>query len=109
MTHAVAGILLVIADGHRYGFDVMDATGLASGTVYPALRRLERAGLVTGQWEQVDPSAEGRPRRRHYAITPEGRRLLPQARARMADLQRLLGSAGPSLGGASGGGGPGEP
>ena len=39
-------VLQALACGHRYGFDVMDATGLPSGTVYPVLRRLEKEGLV---------------------------------------------------------------
>ncbi|MCG8469139.1 MAG: PadR family transcriptional regulator, partial [Gemmatimonadetes bacterium] len=34
-------VLHAVAVGRRYGFDIMDSTGLPSGTVYPALRRLE--------------------------------------------------------------------
>ena len=43
MTQVTALIIHAVGAGHRYGFDVMDATGLASGIVYPALSRLEDA------------------------------------------------------------------
>ena len=39
-------VLQAVANGYGYGFDIMDATGLPSGTVYPALRRMEESGLV---------------------------------------------------------------
>src|SRR5688572_19862296 len=41
LTYSSALVLQAIASGYRYGFDVMDVTGLPSGTVYPALRKLE--------------------------------------------------------------------
>ena len=41
LSYTMALILLALENGYRYGFDVMVVTGLASGTVYPALRRLE--------------------------------------------------------------------
>ncbi|MFN7929787.1 MAG: hypothetical protein U0Y68_17950 [Blastocatellia bacterium] len=41
----MALILQAVENGYRYGFDVMTITGLPSGTVYPALRRLEEAGF----------------------------------------------------------------
>ena len=47
MTQAAALVIRALAGGHSYGFDVMDATGLSSGTVYPTLRRMEKHGLVT--------------------------------------------------------------
>ncbi len=46
LSYASTSILLAIGTGYRYGFDVMDITGLPSGTVYPALRRLEQSGLI---------------------------------------------------------------
>ena len=45
------GVLQAVASGFEYGFDVIDATGLPSGTVYPALGRLERDGYVRSAWE----------------------------------------------------------
>ncbi len=73
-------VLYAIANGHRYGFDVMEATGLASGTVYPVLSRLERDGLVDSSWEdETRASAEGRPARRYYRVTGEGSGALREA------------------------------
>ena len=37
LSHSAAAILQALANGYQYGFDVMDVTGLPSGTVYPAL------------------------------------------------------------------------
>ncbi len=62
-----------------YGLRVIARTGLPSGTVYPALRRLERAGLVQSHWEQQSiADAEQRPLRKYYKLTPSGRKQLGQ-------------------------------
>ena len=75
-------VLQAIANGYQYGFDVIDATGLPSGTVYPALSRLERDGYVRSAWEDdSDAHAEGRPARRYYRITAPGTRALNDALA----------------------------
>ena len=39
-------VLQALARGYRFGFDIMEVTGLPSGTIYPALRRLEALELV---------------------------------------------------------------
>ena len=68
-------VLQAVVGGHAYGFDVMDATGLASGIVYPLLRRLEARGLLRSDWEQgPSPSQLGRPRRRYYRATAAAER-----------------------------------
>ena len=73
-------VLHAIADGYQYGFDVIDQTGLPSGTVYPALSRLERDGLVKSAWEnEQDAHAEGRPARRYYKLTAPGAKALDDA------------------------------
>ena len=54
------------------GADVQKRSGLASGTLYPILLRLESAGWFVSRWEKVDPSSAGRPRRRFYRLTPNG-------------------------------------
>jgi DNA-binding PadR family transcriptional regulator len=54
------------------GADVAKATGVASGTLYPVLFRLEKAGWLESEWESVDPSEVGRPRRRLYRVTSVG-------------------------------------
>ena len=76
-------VLQALAHGHRYGFDVMDATGLPSGTVYPMLRRLEGEGLVRAGWEDsLAARDEQRPPRRYYELTGAGEELLAAGRAR---------------------------
>jgi PadR family transcriptional regulator PadR len=73
-------VLQAIAHGHEYGFDVIDQTGLPSGTVYPALSRLERDGYVRSAWEdEGEAHAEGRPARRYYRLTAPGVKALAEA------------------------------
>ena len=54
------------------GADVQKRSGLASGTLYPILLRLESAGWFLSRWENIDPASAGRPRRRLYRLTPNG-------------------------------------
>ena len=70
-------VLHSVAKGARYGFDIMDVTGLKSGQVYRALNKLEEARLVASEWEDPDAAVQQkRPRRRYYAISQEGRSTL---------------------------------
>lgn len=86
---AALKVLQAIAGGCEYGFDIIDATGLASGTVYPALSRHERDGLVRSSWEDSARAfREGRPPRRYYAITAEGRRAIETAHADLGVVPR---------------------
>lgn len=57
-----------------YGYDLMQATGVASGTLYPLLMRFETDGWLSSKWESAEPQAEGRPRRRLYRMTGVGQR-----------------------------------
>ena len=85
--YATLAVLQALADGHRYGFDVIDHTGLPSGTVYPALATLTRKGHVKSRWEEDDVArAEGRPRRRYYEVTPDGSVALAEALAHLSGL-----------------------
>lgn len=54
------------------GADVNRRSGIASGTLYPNLLRLEAAGWLVSRWETIDPSRAGRPRRRLYRLTRTG-------------------------------------
>jgi PadR family transcriptional regulator PadR len=54
------------------GADVHESCGIASGTLYPILLRLEAAGWFVSRWESIDPSSAGRPRRRLYRLTSTG-------------------------------------
>jgi PadR family transcriptional regulator PadR len=95
LSYSAAVILQAVTSGYRYGFDVMDVTGLPSGTVYPALRRMEHAGLVASTWED-DTAAQrdGRPARKYYEVTDEGREALAEAVRRYRRLERLLPATG---------------
>jgi len=91
MTQITALVLRAVATGYRYGFDVMEACGLPSGTAYPALRRLERAGLLKSRWENAAQAhARGRPRRRTYEMTPAGTEALAEAERKLAEVRQLL-------------------
>lgn len=83
LTYPTTLVLHALANGVRHGFDMLDATGLPSGTVYPILRRLEREALVSAHWEEAALAhAEQRPPRRYYELTAAGRVVLETAIAR---------------------------
>jgi PadR family transcriptional regulator, regulatory protein PadR len=91
LSHTAAMILQVIGAGVGYGFSIMEMTGLPSGTVYPAMRRLERDRLIRSQWErQSIADAEQRPPRRYYNLTREGRATLQASLQRYPLLKRLI-------------------
>jgi PadR family transcriptional regulator PadR len=80
LTLSTTLVLGALAQGVRHGFDLLEETGLESGTVYPILRRLERAGLLRSRWEAVQRArSEGRPPRRYYELTGAGAKALEEA------------------------------
>ena len=84
-------ILQAIGAGHIYGYTVMEVTGLASGTVYPALRRLEGDQLIRSQWErQSIADAALRPPRKYYKLTRAGEMTLEISRKRYPLLAKLV-------------------
>lgn len=85
--YATLAVLQALSDGHSYGFDVIERTGLPSGTVYPALSTLTRKGLVESAWEDEEGAhRDGRPRRRYYRVTSEGANALQEALERFGQL-----------------------
>ena len=93
LTYPTAAVLLAIRQGHRYGFDLMDVTGLPDGTVYPILRRLERKGVLEGVWEGEDRAKEEhRPPRRYYRLTGLGEEALEEVAQRFPALVRVFGT-----------------
>jgi DNA-binding PadR family transcriptional regulator len=75
MTMPVILILSAILqrpDEEWYGLELSELADLKSGTIYPALLRLEEAGWLESRWEEVDPSEVKRPRRRLYRLTGVG-------------------------------------
>ena len=88
------GILLAVLEPEPcHGYAVMEAlrvrsggqVDLPTGTVYPALHRLERAGLVRAHWSSV-----GGRRRRVYELTPAGRRALEAERGTWRDFSEFV-------------------
>jgi len=94
--HLDAMLLAALEDGPRHGYAVIEglrqSTGgrldLPTGTIYPALRRLEQAGLITGSWSVV-----GGRRRREYRLTAAGTRALSGRRADWLDFSATVSAA----------------
>lgn len=92
MTYATGMVLQALDRGCRHGFDIIDATGLRSGTVYPLLRRFEDARLVRSKWEPVAIArAENRPPRKYYELTDSAEPMLRLARERFPSLAAVPG------------------
>lgn len=87
-TLRVLSALLERPSDELYGRELLGKTRLKSGTLYPALARLERAGWIESRWEETDPQVAGRPRRRFYRLTAQGepaaRKELSLARSELA-------------------------
>jgi PadR family transcriptional regulator PadR len=88
LTFGQVAVLHAIADGNRFGFDIMDATGLTSGTVYPTLDKLESLGFLSSRWEDAAKARrEKRPPRRYFDLTTAGARALAAGLARYKNLK----------------------
>jgi PadR family transcriptional regulator, regulatory protein PadR len=91
--HLDGMLLAALEDGPRHGYAIMEALragsggqfDLPTGTIYPALHRLERAGLVRTTW-----SEEGGRRRRLYELTSPGRRMLDSERHAWAEFSAAV-------------------
>lgn len=91
ITYPTTLVMQAIASGSRYGFEIADRTGLQTGTVYPALRRLETLGFVRSTWEdEKSARREQRPVRRYYELTASGAEALDAALAHFDGLARLV-------------------
>jgi PadR family transcriptional regulator PadR len=91
LSHTAAMILQAIGAGYVYGFSIMEMTGLPSGTVYPAMRRLERDEWIRSHWEQqAIADAEQRPPRKYYKLTRSGKATLEASRKRYPLLVKLI-------------------
>jgi DNA-binding PadR family transcriptional regulator len=73
-TLKILGAMLEDPIAWHYGLRLARDAKIASGTIYPMLARLERAGWLESKWEKVEPDNEGRPRRRLYRLTGTGER-----------------------------------
>src|SRR5260370_29876177 len=93
LTKASAKVLMAFLANPRhdqYGFGLMKATGVKSGSLYPILDRFERRGWIEGYDEPMDERTKGRPPRRMYRLTGTGR---PAGRQAVLDFYRDLGPA----------------
>jgi DNA-binding PadR family transcriptional regulator len=89
LTYASGLVMEAIAYGISYGFQIIDGTGLPSGTVYPALRRLEAAGLIEGVWDRKPANPAVGPPRKHYRLTEDGREHRSELRGRYPLLAKM--------------------
>jgi PadR family transcriptional regulator PadR len=91
----VLGIFLASPGEPRYGLEIAEGLEMASGTLYPLLGRLERAGLLHSELEGADPRIVGRGERRFYRLTGVGEvQARVAAEEQVTRLQRALGSSG---------------
>jgi PadR family transcriptional regulator PadR len=103
--HLQTLILSALKRGDAHGFEIvkrLEAAGsgkleLKEGSLYPALYKLETAGLVKGVWEEGDTPRRG-PRRRVYHLTSKGIRRLDEAKNEFAQFAAIIGGI---LGGAA--------
>ena len=96
ITYPAACVLQALSKGRAYGFDIMEHTGLPSGTVYPLLRRFESSGLVRSGWETPEEAfGDRRPQRRNYELTDRGREALELAAERYRQHLGIFDDVGP--------------
>jgi DNA-binding MarR family transcriptional regulator len=99
LSHQALRVLKVFVDAFSdsvraelAGADLMKAARVSSGTLYPILLRLEKAGVLVSRWEEERPEELGRPRRRFYRLTPGG---LDMARHALGELSLPAASLNP--------------
>jgi DNA-binding MarR family transcriptional regulator len=88
-TRLVFQAFLDAPSDETYGFELAEATGLPSGSLYPILRRLEDEGWLAARWDVVESGGQRR-RRRYYHLTGEGRRVAQTATAAQRKALRML-------------------
>jgi PadR family transcriptional regulator PadR len=100
MTLATVRLLQVfLADpqAKRWGYELLNQSGVKRSTLYPVLTRLEDEGWIEGEWEAIDEEMAGRPARRYYRLTAEGQRCaseaITQALTLPTSLRPALGNA----------------
>jgi PadR family transcriptional regulator, regulatory protein PadR len=90
LSFGAVSVLHAVAGGSRFGFDIIEATGLTSGTVYPTLDRLEQLAFLKSRWEdETAAHREGRPARRYFYLTAAGATVLQEALARYKTLRPI--------------------
>ncbi|MFI6598305.1 PadR family transcriptional regulator [Nonomuraea sp. NPDC050536] len=99
--HMDALLLSVVEHAPLHGYAIIEALqersggalSVPTGTVYPALRRLERIGFLASEWATV-----GGRRRRTYRLTDSGRKHLAGERSAWAEFAAVIGNVlGPEV------------
>ena len=98
-TQLVLRAMLAEPTQEMYGLQIGQAAELPSGTIHPILARLEGCGWLESRWEDIDPTKEGRPRRRYYRLSAEGAECARTALARVHTPRALLGRLYPGMAG----------
>ena len=112
LTPAVFHILLALSDGEKHGYAIMRVVKettdgdmvLGPGTLYGAIKRLQRANFIIESDYRPDPVIDDA-RRRYYELTDLGRRVLVAESERLANMveyarrKDLLGAEGAHYGG----------
>jgi PadR family transcriptional regulator PadR len=88
-TTSILEVLLSDIAAEWWGGQIAPAAGLKSGTLYPALLRMESFGWLTSRWEELDPAQAGRPRRRLYRLTGEGEQAAREIVERSMSRERV--------------------
>jgi PadR family transcriptional regulator PadR len=91
-------VLSALRQGEAHGFEILKRLELAGsgalklkeGSLYPALYRLEAAGMIKGAWEEGETGRRG-PRRRIYHLTAKGGRRLEEARGEFQQFVSVIG------------------
>ncbi|MFE7051508.1 PadR family transcriptional regulator [Streptomyces californicus] len=90
-TRAVLAAFMAKPADEHYGLEVSEAAGLAPGSIYPILIRLEQCGWLESRWEDIDEHAEGRRKRRYYRLSEKGAQDVPLALAKVKGRRRAGG------------------
>jgi DNA-binding PadR family transcriptional regulator len=98
-TQRVLREFLADPTAEKYGLEICKSVGFPAGTVHPLLYKFEDLGWLESHFEEIDPSEEGRPRRRYYRLTPDGAEYAREALARVRKPQRQEGRLRPGLAG----------
>jgi len=97
--HLETLVLSTLRRGDAHGFEILrrleeagsGALKLKEGSLYPALYRLEAAGMVKGEWEDSATARRG-PRRRIYRLTQKGQRRFTEARGEFQQFATVIGN-----------------
>lgn len=88
-------LLSSLIDGDKYGYEITkeilkltnNEIQLKEGSLYPALHKLEKLGMVESYWQQQEL---GKPGRKYYKITPDGLKYVKEERKNWSSLIEIM-------------------